>query len=212
MKNPVQISPLLFFPPVEFFYYLLNSDNTVFEIMETYPKQTYRNRCTIYAANGLLDLSIPVKKPSGNHTITKDIIISFEEEWKKKFWRALEAAYNSSPYFLFYKDEIEATFLKQENNLYKFNLSLLKLLCKMLDIRLAYKFSERYFNLYNEGVDRRNEFNPKEKSNKLYYPEYIQVFSEKFGFKENLSILDLLFNLGPEANLYLMNCTMHIPQ
>ena len=203
MNNMVQISPLLFFPPIEFFYYLLNSDKTVFEIMETYPKQTYRNRCAIYSANGLLDLSIPVKKPNGNHTLIKNIVISYEEDWKNKLWRALEAAYNSSPYFLFYKDDIKEAFMIPEDHLFKFNLSLLKLICIMLGIEPKYDLSEIYHKKYGKSIDQRNAFNPKKKSDILIYPEYTQVFSEKFGFKKNLSIIDLLFNLGPEARIYL---------
>ena len=206
MNTSEKILPLFFFPPVEFYFHLLNSEEIVFEVMETYSRQTYRNRNRIYTANGVIDISIPVNKPNGNHTLTKDIVISNDYDWKNKYWKAIETAYNSSPYLLYYKDELYESFIKQEDHLFKFNLSLIQIVCRMLDIELNYKLSEKYFKSYENGIDLRNNFNPKRKSNKLLYPEYFQVFSEKFGFMENLSIIDLLFNLGPEAGMYLKNC------
>ncbi len=208
MHKPEKILPLLFLPPLEYFCYLINSKEVSFEVMETYTKQTYRNRCTIYSANGLLDLSIAVNKPYGNHTMTKDIIISGLENWKVKFQRAIDSAYNASPYFMFYKDEIMEELMLEENHLYKFNLRLIQKICSILDIELNYELTGNYIKEYEPAIDNRDHFNPKKKDKQIHFPEYTQVFSEKFGFKENLSIIDLLFNLGPESRIYLKNCTV----
>ncbi len=209
LNSSSSILPILFFPPIEFFFHLLNSKEVSFELFETYPKQTYRNRCTILSANGLLDLSIAVNKPNGKHTITKDIIIFNQDDWKNKFRRSIEAAYNSSPYFMFYKDDIMDIFMNKEELLYKFNLNLIKNICNILDIELKFKLTDIYRKDCKSTTDLRDHFNPKKKTTKFHFPEYTQVFSEKFGFKPNLSIIDLLFNLGPESRLYLQNCKMH---
>lgn len=192
------ILPTAYLPPIEYFYHLVNADEILIELHESYPKQTYRNRSKIFTANGILSLSIPVIRIHGNHTKTKDIQISYSDDWQKNHWRAIESAYNASPYFLYYKDELEIFYKKPFNTLTEFNTALL---IQLLDFILCEKdiqFTEEYIKENKASIDLRNHFNPKKESS-FECPKYFQVFEEKHGFQSNLSIIDLLFSEGPNT-------------
>lgn len=192
-----------YFPPVEYFYYLQKFENIVIEAEETYPKQTYRNRCVIYSEKGSLTLTAPVVKPFGNQTKTKDIEFFNEGRWQTNHWRAIYSAYQNSPYYLYYKDELEVFFTKKAANLLNWNLEITKTLCKLIGIKTQFSISKEFLkpgSLYN---DHRFDISPKLPSLHSNFPKYTQVFSVRHGFIENLSILDLLFNLGPESMAYL---------
>ena len=191
-----------YFPPIEYFAAIAKADEIIIETQETYPKQTYRNRCRISTANGILDLSIPVKKVNGNHTITKDILSSEKENWRIKHWRAIESAYNASAFFLYYKDEIKELTLNPETNLIEYNSNMLSSILNILGINTNIRYSESYIKQYEDLNDLRNTISPKVKSVREL-PEYFQVFNHKFPFQSNLSILDLLFNEGPATLSYL---------
>ncbi len=190
-----------YFPPVSYMQALVRADEVMIECQETYPKQTYRNRCYIYSANGKLPLIVPVIKPNGNQTKTKDILISYEEPWQKNHARALESAYNASPYFLYYRDDIEDILFSHHELLLDLNLDILRKIFELLGIEKKINLNTR-FEKKPEGIDLRNHFSPK-KEERISFGEYFQVFSTKHGFISNLSILDLLFNLGPESHNYL---------
>lgn len=193
-----------YLPPVEYFACLAMEGVEVFiEKFETYPKQTYRNRCEIYAEKGKMSLSIPVKRINGNHTMTKDVVISHVEKWSLIHWRTLEAAYTSSPYFLFYRDDIEPFFNKQYDNLFDFNLALINIICDAIGISPKIESTTDYQKTPDGFTDLRNVISPKINSSKCEFPEYIQVFGDRHGFLPNLSIVDALFNLGPETLNYL---------
>lgn len=184
---------------------MIRCKSVVFEINEFYIKQTYRNRCKILTANGIMDLSIPVEKPNGAKTLVKDIRIANCENWQTLHWRAMESAYSNSPFFEYYKDDFLPFFTEKYNFIFDFNLKLLQKIFELLEIDLpAFSFTEKYFETSeNErSFDFRNVFNPK-KENQPPYPAYYQIFTEKFGFIPNLSIIDLLFNMGNEAEKYL---------
>ncbi|MCD4730385.1 MAG: WbqC family protein [Bacteroidales bacterium] len=189
--------------PIEYFAGIASAEQVIIEKQEHYSKQTYRNRCLIATANGLQSLTIPVIKVNGNHTKIKDIQITYSEKWQLLHWRAIVSAYSHSPYFLYYRDVLEPFYFKKFKFLFEFNIQLLEDIMSALDIDKKINFSEIFkVNTGDEISDLRNSFSPKIKSSKTF-PPYIQVFSEKFEFFPNLSIIDLLFNEGSSALDYL---------
>jgi len=194
-----------YLPPIEYFTSIINSKEVIIEKKESYKKQTYRNRCEIYSSNGKLDLSIPIIKINGHNTITEDIIISYKYNWQKKHWRAIESAYNSSPFFLYYKDDLIKFFTEKYESLIDFNFDLLIVLFEMLEIKPEVKFSKEFIKYYDENyIDKRNIISPKNNINSSEnFSAYTQVFDTKYGFIPNLSIIDLIFNEGPNAIEYL---------
>jgi hypothetical protein len=191
--------PAAYLPPIQWFVYLLAAGRVLIEQHETYPKQTYRNRCEIATANGSLALTIPVIKVHGNHTKTKDIAISGHQNWQVLHWRALVAAYANSPYFMFYQDDFEPFFQMKYDNLLQFNLELLELVVRLLEVGKAFELTSDFEQNPTGLLDLRNEITPKKPFTHFPLPEYTQVFQEKTGFIPGLSIVDLLFNKGPES-------------
>ena len=173
------------------------------EAMETYSKQSYRNRVEFMAAGGKSQFSVPVIKTFGNHTKTCDIKISYAEKWQNIFWRAIEAGYNSSPYFLYYKDGLREILFNDFEFLSDLNISLLSKVLEWTGIETKLTYTSSYVNEYPGGLDLRSIINPKKPIGDMFFPEYTQVFSDKFGFLPNLSIIDTIFNLGPGTLQYL---------
>ena len=202
MQGSVLLSTA-YLPPIEYIIHCLHFEQIVIEQFETYPKQTYRNRCVIATANGLLHLSIPIKKPNGNHTYTKDIEIDFSGRWNQVHWRAITSAYTHSPYFEHYCDAFETLFTHAPKRLMEFNTELLKLVFRLLKTDIAISYTSEY-TVHPENItDFRQVIHPK---HAIAYPgkptafeEYTQTFSNKYNFIPNLSIIDLLFNEGPGA-------------
>jgi hypothetical protein len=192
-----------YLPPVEYFYYLLKSKHIIIEQFETYPKQTYRNRATILSGNGKLSLSVPVKRKDGNHTLTKDIVLFNEEKWQLKHWRAIQAAYSASPFFLYYADELEVFFTKKHAHLIDFNLKLTQVLCQIIGFHPEITLTTSFTKNAGNRIDLRNAISPKQRATLRDFPVYTQVFSDRNKFVPNLSIIDLIFNLGPETLSYL---------
>ncbi len=196
-----------YFPPISYVAAMVKSDSIVIELYETFPKQTYRNRTVIATANGLLSLTVPVVRTNGNHTYTKDMAICYNENWALKHWRAIESAYNSSPYFLYYKDEMEVILDKQYSNLIDLNMSILAFVFKKLKIKKEVILSDDYvLQIGEKTTDYRNAFSPKNKTI-LQLPPYDQVFADRLSFQSDISILDLLFNLGSDTIAYLNEMT-----
>jgi hypothetical protein len=175
------------------------------ERFETYPKQTCRNRCHIYGPNGLQTLSIPVIKVNGNHTLTKDIRIATSTPWQRLHWRSIETAYNNSPFFLYYQDEFERVFEKHFDFLLDLNTTLLEIIFDIFRIEKKIGFTDHFLKI-PEGIEDHREFTQKKKvpSNDAFSP-YTQVFSPKHGFLPDLSIIDLIFNMGPESGDFLVS-------
>ncbi len=198
---PVLLS-VAYNPPVAWFA-LLAKYEVLLEAHETYPKQTFRNRCEIYAENGRMALTIPVNRPQGNRTPITEVQIFNDEKWYLRHWRAIQSAYEASPYFLYYKDDLADFYRGEATNLFDFNWQLIRVLAKLLEIELRVSMTESFHRNPENGLDFRQSIHPKKTIEGLAFPSYIQVFSDRHGFIPNLSILDLLFNLGPETKTYL---------
>lgn len=169
-----------------------------------YQKQTYRNRCVIYGANGKLNLTIPIHHSKSNHRQKdSEVNIKWVENWQKKHWKSIESAYRSSPFFEFYEDDIKPVFFCQPDRLMDYNCALMKCLCDMLEIDYPNQSATTYLPLNSEEelliLAKNNPITP--------YPRYAQVFENNHGFISNLSVIDLLFNLGPESRSYLEELT-----
>lgn len=194
-----------FLGPVSYFASIGGSASIFIDQHENYIKQTYRNRCLIATTNGPLPLTIPVIKTLGNHTPMKDIRIAYYEKWQQLHWRAILSAYSNSPFFLYYRDELEPFYQKQFPFLIDFNEQLMQLCFNWLRLKIQVIRTENFIPAKSEGIlDKRNIFSPKILS-KASFPKYSQVFDDQFGFLPDLSILDLLFNMGPESETYLQS-------
>ena len=185
--------------PVEYFQYLKTVGKVCIEQHEYYQKQSYRSRCRIATANGIMDLSIPVEKR--NHTLIRDIRISEHSNWQTQHWRSIEAAYNSSPFFEYYADDFRPFFEKKWLFLWDFNMELLHKTLELLDIETEILLTETYEpQTGEETLDLREIIHPKKEAS-IPLKSYYQVFATKFGFIPNMSIIDLLFNMGNESQL-----------
>ena len=202
ISEPVLLSTA-YLPNIQYFSKLLLHEKTIIEIHETYQKQSYRNRCAIFDANGLLDLTIPVIKPNGNRTLTKDILIEYETNWQAVHWRAIVSAYGHSPFFEIFEPELIHLFEKKEKFLIDFNLNILTQIQKSLGIEFNIDLSDSFIPFTNNPFDFRNSIHPKErmmKPDSYFHPvAYFQVFSLEHGHKSNLSFIDLMFNEGPQS-------------
>jgi hypothetical protein len=192
-----------YFPNIQYFSKLLLHRQVIVEIYETYQKQSYRNRCTIFGANGPMDLTIPVIKPNGNHTLTKDIEIEYETNWQQVHWKAIVSAYGHSPFFDIFEEELVHLFEKKEKFLIDFNHKILSQIQESLGIKFNIIFSENFVPVSDHQFDFRNSIHPKVRmvkpDNNFNPLPYFQVFANVFGNHTNLSFIDLMFNEGPQA-------------
>jgi len=193
--------PTSYFAPILQFALINLNEEYQLEAKEHFVKQTYRSRCEIYGANGKLALVVPLKKWR-NHTPINEIEISYDEAWQNLHWRSIESAYRASPYFEFYEEDLKPLFFLETALLLERNQILEDSMKEIIGITASTVLTSKYETQQN---DWRKKIHPKNKSEELgvNFPKYIQVFEEKHGFIPNLSILDLLFNLGPNCKTYL---------
>lgn len=194
--------------PIQYYSKLMQcgSNAAYIEGHDNYTKQTYRNRCMIADANGPLALTIPTEKTAEGKCLMRDIRISDHGNWRHQHWNALEAAYRHTPFFQYYEDDFRPFYEKKIAFLYDFNLQLTEMVCSLIGLDVTLKPTEEYLHKSDEMVDFRNVITPKiawEEDKQFRPTEYYQVFREKHGFIPNLSIADLLFNMGPESILIL---------
>jgi hypothetical protein len=193
-----EIFSTAYLPPVSWFVHFLQAHQPVIDLGEFYLKQSYRNRCCILSANGELALSIPVKKLA-TKTAVKDILIENEFCWQKQHWEAISSAYNSSPYFQYYRHRFEPFYVQPFTHLHTFNQALLELCMNILRLEKQYAIAQTY---QESETDFRQIVHPKKNAD-MMFPTYPQVFMYKYGSVPNLSIIDLIYNEGPKAASYL---------
>ena len=193
----------LYLARIEYYSALFRAEKAVIEIHDNYQKQSYRNRCIIAGTNGPMPLSIPIEKPSAAKCEMKDIRIAEHGNWRHLHWNAIVSAYNSTPFFAYYEDDFRPFYEKKYTFLHDFNEELRQMVCRFIGIDTPVTYSETYISdIPDKGIDLRETIHPKRPSGYTTKPYYL-VFSEKNGFMPNLSIIDLLFNMGNEARLYL---------
>ncbi len=194
---------LPYFGPISLYQSLVDYNEVYIDAAENYQKQSYRNRQYIYGANAELMLNIPVKHSRSKQRLKyRDSQIENDFEWQDLHFKSLASAYRTSPYFEFFEDDIEPLFKEKFTSLFDFNLKCFKTTLGLLDLEIKIEMTSEYVVKYNDIDDQRKLINAKSKSDFNIKP-YHQVFEDKFGFIPNLSILDLLFNLGPESVSYL---------
>ena len=198
----------LYLAPVQYYSKLFRAERAVIETDDNYQKQTYRNRCIIAAANGSLPLSIPVDKPKGVKLKMRDIKIADHGNWQHFHWNAIISAYNSSPFFEYYKDDFYHFYEKQTTFLFDLNEELRTLICNLLNIETPITYTSSFVQQSDTNtIDLREAIHPKRdwrNTDKEFVARpYYQVFADKRPFIENLSIIDLLFNMGNESRLFL---------
>jgi len=186
--------------PVEYYSEIAKADVVFIESHDYYLKQTYRNRCLIAAANGLMALSIPVEKVSGEKVLTRDVRISDHNGWQLNHWRSIESAYNSTPFFEYYKDDLLPFYEKKWTFLVDFNREMQATILELLNLHVEIKQTTEYKNELDDSfLDLREAIHPKKEDQPINYKPYYQVFDQRYGFQPNLSIIDLLFNMGNES-------------
>ena len=189
--------PTAYLPPISWFVQLTLGEPCMIEQYEHFHKQTFRNRCTIDSPNGRLNLTVPIDKSNflpGAKCLMKDVRISYHQDWQHQHWNALESSYYNSPFFEYLQDDFRPIYQKHWEYLMDLNEALIQKCCELIDIQPILRRTTDFVSL------------PPEPPSPLFHSKkegYQQVFSHKHGFLADLSIIDLIFNLGPESILYL---------
>ena len=190
------IFPTAYLPSIEYVSLFLKTEDASIELFETYKKQSCRTRTNVMTANGVQTLTIPVIKTNGNHTLTKDIEISYKESWQQVHLRCLESAYRKSAYFDYYFPYFDKIYKQKFNTLVELNDFCLKIILKIMKVKKDYSFTLDFERIADENDYR---ISLSKGSNKIEMKPYYQVFAERHGFIPNLSIVDLLFNEGTNS-------------
>lgn len=194
--------------PIAYYAHLYAASAATDDVCEHYVKQTYRNRCYIATPAGPQALTIPVVRDGAARTATRDIRISDHGNWRHLHWNALVSAYEGSPYFEYYADDFRPLYEKRFEFLVDFNDALRQTVLDELSIQKPVCQTDTYVSCPSPDMtDLRNAFTPKAAAPAAFIPvPYYQVFAQRTGFLPNLSIVDLLFNMGPESRIVLRQC------
>lgn len=197
------IIPTSIFPSIEYIVCISLSNNAYIEKHETYPKQTLRNRYYIATAQGIQYLTIPVIKTLGNNTPVDKIEISSETDFRRNHFKTIQTNYKSAPYYDYYIDFIHDCLFFKEKSLIEYNTFVLKKICKILKINKEFQYTNEYLKEAGSSIDYRQKLCSKQVVGNFSYikevDNYNQVFKDKVGFIKNLSIIDLIFNEGPNT-------------
>src|SRR5690606_18337545 len=192
-----------YLPAVSYFHAIHKEEYPLrLEKYEHYPKQTYRNRTRIATANGVLDLILPVKHGRKQHVAMKDVKINYDHDWQRLHWLSIQTAYRSSAYFEYYEDDFKRLYDTDYEYLFDYNVAQLELVMKCLKLNRTIEFTEKFAKSY-DIPDFRNLIHPKRESVYENPKSYYQVFEERTGFLPEVSIIDLVFNQGPQSKNYL---------
>ena len=188
-----------YFGPIQWYQKLYRAEHVEIEQWESFQKQTYRNRCLIATDNGVQALTVPVEH--GDSPLIKDIRLSDHGNWRHLHWNALQSAYGESPFFEYYQDDIRPFFERHWTFLLDFNDEIRQKMCELIDIQPNVSYTERFIPEESPLISYRTAISPKHpQDDPDFLPKrYYQVYEQKHGFLPNLSILDLLFNMGPES-------------
>lgn len=202
-----------YFGPIDQFCAYAQTDEIRWEMEDNYQKQTYRNRQYIYGANGRLLLNIPIlhEGPKGSPQKYREIRIDANDDWQRIHWKSLESAYRSSPFFEFYEDDLKQLYTTPYDRLMAFNFRCWKTITDLLQLKRSQQFTEHFqdrYSIENDGIWDGRFLSVAKRKPPVEIEPYFQVFMEKGGFIPNLSILDLLFNLGPETLNYLLKAQL----
>lgn len=219
-----------YFPPVSYFAALaqdmtglisrrgdggsleLSPSVVYIEACENFQKQSYRNRCRFYAADGVQTLSFPIIHEGGTHKIPiSEIKVDYKKPWVLQHERAISSAYGTSAYFEYYQDELFAILEAGHERLFDLNMALLNFFIEKTGVKVDLRLTEDYIK-DTRHEDLREVIHPKRPNTILQdlslEKPYFQVFSGKYGFQPDLSIMDLLFNEGPDSILYLKTSSL----
>ena len=205
-----------YFGPIQWYQKLYRYDHCMIEQYDSFQKQTYRNRCVIATANGVQALTVPVEhtnlSPLTSHLspLVKDLRISDHNQWRRVHWNALQSAYSESPFFEYYADDLHPFFEQKYDYLLDFNEAIRQKVCELIDIHPNVEYTTKYqpsalnpqpstLTDFRDVINAKHPLPDADFTPKAYW----QVFQHKHGFLPNLSILDLLFNMGPESIFYL---------
>jgi hypothetical protein len=207
-KNHRIILSTAYLPNVQYFSKLLHG-NIVIEQHENYLKQTFRNRCEILAANGIMSLTVPVKHIAPKIPV-RDVEIDYSCNWQRLHWRTIHSAYRSSPFFVYYVDDFLPFYENKEKFLFDLNCKMLDRLIELVGLKTKITLSDSYLHDESDVTDYRSLITPKNKPDDPEFSpvSYCQVFNAKFGFQPNLSILDLLCNEGNNSYTVIKNSTL----
>lgn len=207
MDVPVILSTS-YFGPVSWYARYLTANTPMIEAHENYQRQSYRNRCRILGSNGVVNLIVPVEHGHRPGQPIREIQIDYRSRWQKVHQRTLMSAYRHAPYYQFYMDEIDQFWSRRWDFLYDLNLESTIKLLNLLGLKSPVQLTSSYLNGEMEVSDLREQIHPKKAHPDPGFqpPLYYQVFSDRHAFVPDLSIMDLLFCLGPDANAYLNSC------
>ncbi len=206
MKNSTILLDLQYLPPLQWFSKITKYETVLLEASEHYVKGSYRNRCHIAGAQGLLRLSVPLKGGKNAQTPIREVGISNAMPWQYQHWESIQSAYGKSPFFEYYVDDLKPIFEKEYDKLWDLNYDLALCIVEMLDLDVTFGLTETYKKQTEEGIlDFRGGIHPNPtkamEDSEFTAKAYEQVFTEKYDFLENLSILDAIFCKGPETVL-----------
>jgi hypothetical protein len=202
VKSAPLVYPSLYNGPINYYARLIREEQIILEQYDHYSKQTYRNRCRLMGPNGIMTLSVPVKKRRGGKTLMRDILVDYDTPWNTIHWRSMVGAYAASPFFNLMREEYFPFYHRRFRYLIDLNMGLTTLTLGLIGADIPATLTQEFCMPSGENA-KSPWYHSKKKVEEtdpgFHPPEYHQVFSERFGFRSNLSILDLLFNEGPDT-------------